>query len=90
MKTFTKPLNLNGAELISQLLSVGIKVDRITQNTPDTISFETDNEELAVSVIEKHNGTTVAPQLTVADKLASVGLSIDELRVVLTEAKEII
>jgi hypothetical protein len=34
----------------------------------------------AAAVVAAHNGNTVAPEPTIADKLASVGLSLDELK----------
>jgi len=83
MKTFTKPQNLNGAELKSELFSIGIAVDTIIDFGDGTIGFETDNESAAAAVVAAHNGTTVAPEPTIEDKLASVGLSLDELRAAL-------
>jgi hypothetical protein len=83
MKTFTKPQNLNGAELKSELFSIGIAVDTIIDFGDGTIGFETDNESAAAAVVAAHNGTTVAPEPTIETKLASVGLSLDELRAAL-------
>lgn len=80
MKIFTKPENLNGAELMIELAAVGIIVDKVFDNADGSISFETDNESAAAAVVAAHNGTTVAPEPTIADKLASVGLSLDELK----------
>lgn len=80
MKTFTKPENLNGAELLDELAAVGINVDKVFDLADGTIAFETDNESSAAAVVAAHNGTTVAPEPTIADKLASVGLSLDELK----------
>lgn len=83
MKTFPKPINLNGTELIDELAVVGIVVDKITDFANGTIGFNTDNESAAAAIVAAHNGTTVAPQPTIEDKLASVGLSLDELRAAL-------
>lgn len=80
MRTFTKPKNLNGAELVAELAAVGIIIDKVFDFTNSTIGFETDNESAAAAVVAAHNGTTVAPEPTIADKLASVGLSLDELK----------
>jgi hypothetical protein len=41
------------------------------------------DEAKAAAVIAAHNGTTVAPEQTIEDKLASVGLSIEELKAAL-------
>ena len=83
MKTFTKPKNLNGAELIAELAAVGIIVDKVLDNADGTIGFETDNESAAAAVVAVHNGTTVAPEPTIEDKLASVGLNLTDLKAVL-------
>ena len=80
MKTFSKPENLNGTELMAELAAVGIVVDKVFDFSDGTIGFETDNESAAAAVVAAHNGTTVAPEPTLADKLASVGLSLDELK----------
>ena len=82
MKTFTKPENLNGTELMAELAAVGIIVDKVFDNGDGTISLPTDDDS-AESVVAAHNGTTVAPEPTVADKLASVGLSVDDLKAAL-------
>jgi hypothetical protein len=80
MKTFTKPENLNGAELMAELAAVGIIVDKVFDNGDGTIGFDTNNESAAATVVAAHNGTTVAPEPTIEQKLASVGLSLDELK----------
>ena len=80
MKIFTKPENLNGTELMAELAKVGIAVDKVFDFANGTIGFETDNESAAAAVVAAHNGTTVAPEPTIADKLTSVGLSLDELK----------
>ena len=83
MKIFDKPTNLNGAELKEELAAVGIVVETIRDNADNTISFETTNEVKAAEVVAAHNGTIIAPEPTVADKLASVGLSLEELKAAL-------
>ena len=80
MKIYNKPANLNGAELKEELAAVGIIVDEVYDFGNDTIGLETNDEAKATSVVAVHNGTTVAPEPTIADKLASVGLSLDELK----------
>jgi len=80
MKTFTKPENLNGTELMAELAVVGIVVDKIFDFSDGTIGFETDNESAAAPVVAAHNGTTVAPEPTIEDKLASVGLNLTDLK----------
>jgi hypothetical protein len=83
MKTFTKPENLNGAELMAELAAVGIIVDKVFDNADGTIGFDTDNESAAATVVAAHNGTTVAPEPTIEDKLASVGLNLSDLKTAL-------
>jgi hypothetical protein len=83
MKNFTRPENLNGTELIAELLAVEITVDRIVDHSDGTISFETDDEATAAEVVAAHNGTTIPPEPTIEDKLASVGLSLPDLKAAL-------
>lgn len=83
MKSFTKPKNLNGEELMAELAAVGIIVTEIRDNGEGIISFVTDDETLAASVVAKHNGNQIPREATVAEKLASVGLGVDELKAAL-------
>ena len=83
MATFTKPENLNGTELKQELAASGIVIESIKDNLYGTISFDTDKVSEATSIVAAHNGTTEAPELTISEKLASVGLSIDDLKVAL-------
>ena len=80
MATFNKPKNLNGSELSAELKAVGLEIGLIKDNSDGTISFEVSNEELASEIVLAHNGTTIAPEPTIEQKLASVGLSIDDLK----------
>jgi hypothetical protein len=83
---FTKPENLNGAELIAELAAQGITVERITVegNGQLSVPVTAKDEAKAAKIIAAHNGNTVAPELSLVDKLASVGLSIDELKAALS------
>lgn len=80
MKTFTKPKNLNGAELITELSQKQIIVKEIFDLGNGLIAFETDDEATAKKIVDAHNGTIEAPEPTVEDKLASVGLNLDDLK----------
>ena len=82
MTTYPKPENLNGAELIAELAAVGVVVDKVQDNGDNTITVETDDKK-AAAIIANHNGTTVAPELTIQEKLQSVGLNIDDLKAAL-------
>ena len=80
MKTFPKPENLNGDELIAELAAVGILIKDIWDNSDGTISFETDDESEAGEIVAAHNGTTTPRERSITEKLESVGLSLEELR----------
>jgi hypothetical protein len=86
MIKFNKPQNLNGAELLSELKTAGITITEdptIDGNGDFWLDIAESDKAKATSVISTHNGTTVAFEPTVADKLASVGLSIEELKAAL-------
>jgi hypothetical protein len=80
---FTKPNSLNGAQLKSELSAQGITIEVIDDNGTGTISFDVAKakEGLAASIVAAHVGVETQP--TIADKLASVGLSIDDLKAAL-------
>jgi len=89
MISFDTPTNLNGAELLDELAVVGIVLDKVKQ--PPQLRadgrlyldiLKTD-EAKAVAVVAAHNGTTVAPEPTIEDKLASVGLTLPDLKAAL-------
>lgn len=83
MKQFDKPTNLNGAELLAELKAAGIKATKIIQNGNRNIEIDLDDEAKAKPIIEAHNGTVIAPEPTVEEKLASVGLKLDDLKTAL-------
>ena len=86
MIKFNKPTNLNGAELLDELAEVGIVLDKRKQaplvdgNDDFWLDINPKDEAKAAAVVAAHNGTTVAPEPTIEQKLASVGLSLDELK----------
>lgn len=80
MKQFDKPTNLNGAELLAELKASGIKATKIIQNGNESIEIDLDDEAKAKPIIEAHNGTVIPPEPTVEEKLASVGLSLPDLK----------
>ena len=89
MISFDTPINLNGAELLDELAVVGIVLDKVKQ--PPHLRadgklyldiLETDKAK-AETVVGAHNGTTVAPEPTIEDKLASVGLNLVDLKTAL-------
>ena len=85
MIQFTKPENLNGTELRNELNSAGVKIDNESQSVQVegdilTLDINLADEAKAAAIVAAHNGTTVAPEPTIEQKLASVGLSLDELK----------
>lgn len=85
MITFDKPKNLNGSELREELRNAGVDISddilavTLTENSL-TLNISLENEEKARKIVQAHNGTILAPEPTVAEKLASVGLSLDDLK----------
>jgi len=86
MIIFTKPQNLNGEELLDELAEIGIILDKFTQppfidgNGDFWLDIDQADEAKVAAVVAAHNGTTVAPEPTVEQKLASVGLNLDDLK----------
>lgn len=89
MIKFNKPKNLNGAELLDELAAVGIILDKLNQapeidgNGDFWLDVGLDDEAKAAAVVASHNGTTIAPEPTIEDKLASVGLNLTDLKTAL-------
>ena len=82
----TRPANLNGSELIDELAAKGVKVSGIPMldgNGDFFLDIAAKDLDLAEEVLANHNGTQVAPEPTIAQKLESVGLSLDELKAAL-------
>jgi hypothetical protein len=89
MIQFTKPTNLNGTELRQELRLAGVDIS----DFPHAVAVDGNNNLLldvsekdktkATQVVVAHNGTTVAPEPTIKAKLASVGLSVDDLKAAL-------
>jgi hypothetical protein len=86
MIQFTKPNNLNGSELMSELNNANVAITNlpmIDDNGNFWLDIAESDTATATLIVAAHNGTTVAPEPTIADKLASVGLSIDDLKTAL-------
>jgi len=82
---FTKPANLNGAELIAELAAVGVIVERVVLEADGQLNIDVATKDSAKvdKVLTSHNGTIIAPEPTISEKLASVGLSLEELKAAL-------
>ena len=86
MIKFNKPTNLNGAELLAELKAGGVVVaglPLIDENGEFWLDVKEADKTKATPIIAAHNGTMVAHEPTIAEKLASVGLSIEELKAAL-------
>jgi len=85
MLNYKIPSNLNGAELLDELIAVGVSVNGLPKIENDELWLDIANadKDKAASIVDSHNGTTIAAELTVAEKLASVGLSIEDLKTAL-------
>jgi hypothetical protein len=86
MIQFDKPTNLNGAELLDELKAAGVIVTGLPLIDEDGnfwLDIKQTDKTKATPIVAAHNGTTVAPEPTVAQKLAAAGLSIDELKAAL-------
>jgi hypothetical protein len=87
MIQFTKPQKLNGAELLAELNAAGVSITEppfIDGNGNLFLEIAGADVKKAEGVVAVHNGNTVRPEPTIADKLASVGLSIEELKTALS------
>ena len=83
MMQFTKPENLNGTELLTELNAGGVMITEkpMIDGAGDFwLDIAETDKAKAMPIVAAHNGTTVAPEPTVADKLALVGLSIEDLK----------
>jgi hypothetical protein len=86
MIKFTKPQNLNGSELLAELNAAGVSITEppfIDGHGELFLDIADADAKKAEGVVASHNGTTLAPEPTIAEKLASVGLSLEELKTAL-------
>ena len=88
MIKFNKPINLNGTELRQELRNskVDISDDNLSvrEISGDLyLDIKPADEAKAQAVVAAHNGTTIAPESTIEDKLASVGLNLTDLKTAL-------
>jgi hypothetical protein len=86
MIQFTRPKNLNGAELVKELNDNGIEVTGkpfLDGNNDLWLDINKSDKAQAESIVAAHNSTTVAPEPSIQDKLANAGITLDELKVAL-------
>jgi hypothetical protein len=82
MIQFTKPENLNGAELLAELKAGGVAIENwpMLENDNFWLDIAETDKAKATPIVAAHNGTVIAPEPTITDKLASVGLSVTDLK----------
>lgn len=89
MIKFDKPENLNGSELLAELAEIGIILDDKTQaplidgNGEFWLDVTPKDATAVAEVVAAHNGTTIPPAPSIEQKLASVGLTINDLKTAL-------
>jgi hypothetical protein len=83
MIQFTKPTNLNGTELLAELNAGDVYIieSPVIDGAGDFWLDITETDKAkATPIVAAHNGNIVALEPTIADKLASVGLSVTDLK----------
>jgi hypothetical protein len=86
MITFDKPKNLNGIQLIKELKAASITVTddpEIDGNGNFRLAVSEADKAATAAIVAAHDGITTTPELSVTEKLASVGLSINDLKIAL-------
>lgn len=86
MIKFTKPTNLNGTELLAELNAAGVAITEppfVDGNGDLFLEIADADAKKAEGVVVAHNGNIIPKQPTIVEKLASVGLSIEELKTAL-------
>lgn len=88
MIDFIKPVNLNGAELREELRQAKIDISdnplaiSVTGNIL-SLDIKDKDKDVAERVVAIHNGTVTPPVPSIEQKLAFVGLTLDELKAAL-------
>jgi hypothetical protein len=83
MIQFTQPTNLNGTELLTELNAAGVAITKppmIDGNGNFWLDIAEADKAKATPIVAAHNGTMILPELTIDQKLASVGLSVADLK----------
>jgi len=86
MIQFTKPTNLNGGELLKELNAGGVIITEppLIDGAGDFwLDIAEADKAKATSIVAAHNGTVAPIEPTIEDKLASVGLSVTDLKAAL-------
>lgn len=83
MIQFDKPINLNGDELTAELANAGVELKKnpfVDAENKLWLNIKATDKTKAATVVAAHNGTIVAPEPTIEQKLASVGLNLNDLK----------
>ena len=87
MIKFDKPTNLNGIELMAELNAADVKINGWPEIDLDNNLFldiaEKDEAKVKL-IVAAHNGTMVAPEPTIQQKLKNIGLDFEELKAALS------
>jgi hypothetical protein len=89
MLSFNKPNSLNGEQLRKELRSAGVAISDENDAVRDSadgyihLDIATKDKSLALEVVANHVGVDVVKVPTLVEKLASVGISLDELKAAL-------
>ena len=89
MISFTKPKNLNGAELLDELTAAGVTVEgRPSDDGAGLLWLDINaaEESKAAAIVAAHNGTTIAPDSATAKAalLARLGITAEEATLLLS------
>lgn len=86
MIKFNKPENLNGAELLDELTAAGVIVadsPYLDAHGDLYLDIKDSDASKAEKVVAAHNGSVSIKEPSLSDKLATVGLSLEELKAAL-------
>lgn len=86
MIKFNAPNSLSGSALRKELNAAGIKISndvdavQIDENGDLLLDIAAKDKSAAQVVLDAHKGISQPVEISLAEKLSSIGLSIDELR----------
>jgi len=86
MIQFTKPKNLNGAELLAELNAGSVSISQTPLVDAENVlwlDIAAADEAKAKLLVAAHNGTIAVPEQTLDDKLAAVGVTLNDLKAAL-------
>lgn len=89
MESFSKPATLNGTQLRDELNAAGVAISNDINAVTDTsdglihLDIASKDQAKAAEVVATHVGVDKVVELTLDEKLASVGISVDEIKAAL-------